>query len=108
MGILNNDFTQEQNINRLKAEIITKNSRLYRKMKREHRDLFNKIWKSEEVSPQEILDSFGTDAVSLFVYSSAIQTLLSQVDNTYTPMVPPSEYIINPDGTVTVVEDNIS
>jgi 3-methyladenine DNA glycosylase Tag len=106
-GILNNDFTQEQKINRLKAEIIKKNSRLYKKIKREHKNLFNMIWESEEVSPQEILDSFGTDAESLFVYSISMQTLLAQVNSEYVPLETPNEYVINEDGTVTVGEEKI-
>ena len=103
-GILNNDLTQEEKIEKHKADIIKKNNKLYNRMKREHQTLFNMIWSDELLSPQEVLDSFGTDAVDLFTFSSKIQELLEQVDSSYVALVPPMPYVINEDGSVSVGE----
>ena len=61
------------------------------------------IWNNGNgVSPQEVLDEMGTDAAELFTFSTSIQGMLYEADNTYISITPPYEYTINEDGTVTV------
>lgn len=105
MSILENDLTQEQKIDKLKSKIVKRSSNLYNRIQREHERIFNMIWKDEEATPQEILDEYGTSAIDLFTFSSSLQILLGEVDNTYVPLVPPKEYQIQEDGRVTVSED---
>ena len=106
MGILENELTQKQEVTRLKNRIAHKSNKLYERINRYHEELFNLIWTNEyDISPQEILDAYGSEAKDLFLFSGAIQQLLFQVNSEYTPLTTPSEYTINPDGTVTVSQD---
>lgn len=105
MSILNNETTQEQKIDNLKTDITKKSNRLYQKIKREHEKIFNMIWNNPTVSPQEILDSYGEDAIDLFTYSSSLQDLLYQVDDTYVALVPPNEWELDEYGVVIVGDE---
>jgi len=101
MSIIERNLTE---IEQHKQNITIKNQKLYKRIKNEHSKIFDMIWNTRDITPQEVLDSFGTDAQDLFTFSSSIQTLLSQVDSNYVALVPPMEYEINENGTVTVIE----
>ena len=63
----------------------------------------NFIWNNPDATPQEIFTELGTEGYKLFELSSA----LVQVANQANPSSPitlniPYEYVINPDGSVTV------
>jgi len=51
---------------------------------------------------QAVFDHFGTDAVKLFIAADLVTKLIQVVDPTFIAPVPPFNYVINPDGTVTV------
>jgi len=90
-----------------KAESVIRkvNANLFNQIKDKHTYIFNLIWNnSDGLSAQAVLDRFGAEAFELFVFSQSIQTLLYQIDNSYTPLTPPNDYVINKDGTVTVGE----
>ena len=80
------------------------NLELWKYIKERHTAIFNMVWYDKQYSAKQIVDGFGTDGADLFKFSSDIQNLLYALDNTYVPLVPPKEYVINPDGTVTVEE----
>lgn len=66
---------------------------------------WNMVWESQEFTPQQVFNEFGTDAVNLFIFGSAACTLVETVqpgtlDPKYLSAALP--YTINPDGTVTV------
>jgi hypothetical protein len=71
-----------------------------------HRLAFDTLWKGDT---QSILNVFGTNAVNLFIASSKIQELLSEIYNingdVYEPLIPPKQYTINEDGTVTIIQE---
>ena len=104
MGILDKKVaTQEEKIHDLRQEVLKVSTRMYNKMERQHQQLWDLIWEnSSGLTPQEVLDEYGTDASSFFIISESIQTLLVQVRPTYTVLETPNLYVINEDGTVTV------
>jgi hypothetical protein len=77
---------------------------LWKIIKERHTAIFNMVWYDSKYSAKQIVDAFGTDASDLFVFSGDIQNLLYALDNTYVPLIPPKNYTINEDGTVTVEE----
>jgi hypothetical protein len=67
--------------------------------------LFEKVWNHPDLTPQEVMDSFGTEAKDLFILSQATCDYLNAiVPGTITDAnsTPPYEYTINDDGTVTI------
>lgn len=62
------------------------------------------FWNSPEVSPQEICDQFGANAYKIFQESAFWQAAIKQRDPSYEALVPPKEFVINNDGTVTITE----
>lgn len=65
--------------------------------------LFNLVWRNPMgLTAQQVLDSFGTSAVSLFVYMNAIQTALNTIQPGICPQVPLQAFTMNQDGTVTI------
>lgn len=78
------------------------NGNLYRNIDTTHRELFRSIWENKVFSPKDILGAFGTDAVSLFILSQGLQSILSQANPAYVPLVAPKPVTINADGSVTV------
>jgi hypothetical protein len=70
---------------------------------------FDSIWNNPDATPQEVLDTFGTEACILFDASSKTQEFIKSLDPNYTPLVPNKEFTINEDGTVTVkIEESIN
>jgi len=106
MGILDKKVaTQEEKIHDLRQEVLKVSTRMYNKMERQHQQLWDLIWEnSSGLTPQEVLDEYGTDAKDFFIISESIQTLLVQVRPTYTVLETPNLYVINEDGTITVGE----
>ena len=68
-----------------------------------HQNLMSKIWEHPKyITPQEIFDSLGTDAVTLLQISQTLQTVLAMANPDYVHM--PAPYVLTPneDGTITV------
>ncbi len=66
---------------------------------------FASVWSNPNLTPQQVMDAFGTDAAQLFVLAGATVTML----NTILPgtlaladYMPPYSYTVNQDGTVTI------
>ena len=98
------DKTQAEIVTQVKGRMVKLASGLYAQTVSQHTRLFQQLWKSPKVTPQEILDEYGTDAAQLFAFSAQLQALALGINPDYEPLVSPYEYIINPDGTVTVGE----
>jgi len=68
-------------------------------------DIYDRLWKSQEYTPQAVLDALGTDATQLFqlgaVNVGAILTIKPDA-LTEEQYKPPFVCTFNPDGTVTV------
>lgn len=61
---------------------------------------FELVWTAPE--PQAVLDQFGTSASQLFQASNAAQQLIKALDPTWVELVPPYEFTVNEDGTITI------
>lgn len=97
------ELTKEQKLNIVKNKIISINTDIYSQMQEQHTRIFNMVWNNPyDLTPQEVLDEFGTDAGYLFTLSEQIQTILKTVDSDYRLLTTPNEYVKNSDGTVIV------
>jgi hypothetical protein len=103
MSLIGNSSGELTASQQASSQIFKMSNSVYEHMKRQHNYIWKLIWSNRNgASPQEVLDGMGTDASELFTFSIGIQGMLYQADNTYIPMTPPYEYVINDDGTVTV------
>lgn len=64
---------------------------------------FDLVWKNPNSTPQEIFNRLGCQAVQLFLRARAVVSCLKEIDPSYVDPVPPVEYTINDNGTVTVL-----
>lgn len=65
--------------------------------------LFQQVWNNQNgLTPQQIFDAFGTDAVQLFVIAGTIQDAVNHIQPSTLNGTPPLPYVIHQDGTVTV------
>jgi len=109
MGLLEKrDLTQAEKVTAVREQLVDVSTKLYQRMEKQHTYIFNQIWHNDEVSAQEVFDEYGNDAYQLFAFSQNIQTMLAQANPSYVPLVPPYDYTINPDGTVTVNDEDPS
>ena len=100
--IANENETQQDRVASVKDRIVANSTGMFRRMKQEHARIFNLLWNNPKATPQEILDEYGTDAAALFSFSSQIQTMATAIDSGFVALVPPYNYTVNGDGTVTV------
>ena len=103
MGILIDNQVTET-VDDVCTKIKRMNTNLYNMVLIQHTTMFNFVWNNKKFTAKEILDGFGSDAVTIFQLSGSLQQMLSLANPNYVPMVPPKEYTINQDGTVTIVE----
>jgi hypothetical protein len=116
MSLISQEKTHEQKVQDRKDLLIHKNKKMYNRLKLSLAEIFRLTWPEPvveyidgvetvtppDMTPQEIFDLFGADSYKMFELCSEIQTMLLSVDANYQPLVPPYEYTINEDGTVTV------
>lgn len=105
MGLINNNFiptpaTAEVEVARIKNTTTN----VYRLMEAHHKQAFRLVWENPNFTPQEILASFGTDAVALFQLSYSLQQILKTANPDYNLLIPDHNVTFNEDGTVTVGE----
>ena len=83
---------------------ISKNKslQLYGQLERMHTDLFKFIWENQDVTPEQIIEQYGVDAVTLFIVSAKIQEVLALVNPNYVSLQPTKIPTFNDDGTVTL------
>jgi len=69
--------------------------------------MMNQFWNNSKSTPQEMSDIYGPLAYQLFVKLDILEKAIKAVDDSYEiPTVPEKySYTINPDGTVTIVEN---
>ena len=111
MSLINNvpteptEPTTEQLVARTNTRIKKVSLNIYKTILNRHESVWEMIWdNSNGLTPQEVLDSFGSDAAELFLFSSNIQTMLAAAGAGYVPVETPNEFVVNGDGTVTVGE----
>lgn len=104
INIFNTEGKIVDPINELVDTIIQTNISGLNRLIRNHERNFKLIWNHPEITPQEIFDKFGESAIQLFQASAATQQYIQAVKPDYEPLVPPYNFEINEDGTVTVGE----
>lgn len=106
MTLINIDIPTPPTIDQLQSTakfiILSRLNRLYTLMLETYNQSFNDIWNNDKLTPQQVLDSFGTNAAELFRLAGILSTAVnSATPNTLTNS-PPSSININEDGTVTI------
>ena len=100
--------TTEQLIARTNSRIKKVSLNIYKTMENRHESVWDLIWNNKDgLTPQEILDSFGSDAAELFLFSGSIQAMLASAGAGYVPVETPNEFVVNGDGTVTVGDPRV-
>lgn len=95
--------TPERNkLEETKSIITNTNVMLLNHMKTLLKNNFDMVWNNPDLSAQEVLDSFGSDAVTLFSDSYKLQVVIKEIDPSYNVLSPSVKYTINEDGTVTI------
>lgn len=74
----------------------------YISLKAIYLDIHNSFWNNPDVTPEEVVEAWGTEAAGMFQKSIATETLLATLDPDYTPLEIPYDTVVNPDGTVTI------
>lgn len=68
-----------------------------------------KLWKNPQATPQQLCDAMGTDAAKVFSAHAKLTTLLLELapmlGRTFVPALPEKNFTVNPDGTVTVLDE---
>ena len=77
------------------------NTKAYLELKNAVIGGFRNVWNNPNYTPQQVLNNWGTDAVSLFNFSYLAQQILA-VDPSWKMLTPPVPCTLNEDGTVTV------
>ena len=65
-------------------------------------DQFNSVWNNKDLTPQQVMDAFGTHASQLFINAQATETFLNTITPGTITFTPPYHYTIHEDGNVTV------
>ena len=75
-------------------------------IKAQHREMMQAVWNNPAgLTPQQVMDAFGSEAAELFQLSDQLLTMLGNVkpDDPYLAEAEaPYNYTINDDGTVTI------
>lgn len=86
---------------RVKSESLD----LFQSVKQRHQKLMRIVWQNPRgLTPQQVMDAFGTEAAELFSLSDALLNLIktAKPDDPYGDTQIPYEFTIHDDGTVTV------
>lgn len=94
--------TLDQKKLRHKAIISGQMTQSFMLLKNQFNAIFKQVWQNKDLTPQQIFDSFGTDAAQLFLIAGTIQQAMNTIVPDSVTQAPPSPYTIHPDGTVTV------
>ena len=71
-------------------------------MKSTAKNVFEIVWHNGSLTPQQVCDAMGVDAVKGFDAHSALQELIYAIDPSWVPLEPAYNYTKNANGTVTI------
>jgi len=83
-------------------EIKAISTHLLASMKISAKRQFDLVWNNPNKTAQEVSDMLGVEACAAMDAHYSLQVLISSLDNTWVPLVPPLPYVRNLDGTITV------
>jgi hypothetical protein len=108
MDILERPQSQEKTIEEKKAiqKVVIKAGiqRSFDSILKNFDENFKLVWQNRQLTPQQVFDAFGVEAVQLFQLAGAIQQMMNTLKPGCLPQTPPKPFTINEDGTVTVSE----
>ena len=98
------ELTLEQKKQRQKAKIQGLINSHFQTIQQGFSQVFASVWANPELTPQEVMDAFGSDAVALFQFANAFQNVMNTLQPGVLIQAPPKAFTINQDGTVTITE----
>jgi hypothetical protein len=101
-------LTTEQIQQKTALDMKNKTNLLYISLRQSYVQIFNNFWNHPDLTPQQVSDALGTDAVYLFQLGGQLVDLLNTVKADTITQGPPLPYTINQDGTVTISESSSS
>lgn len=88
------------------ADITIRAKACFEQMVATHNDLMDRFWNNPlGLTPQQVADGIGVAAASLFLFGGKLATLCNEVKPGSCPKVPTNNFTINPDGTVTILDE---
>jgi hypothetical protein len=109
MNIFPENKQSEDAVSKAVKYIVERNKTGIDALNANHKLAFDAIWNGDT---QAIMDKFGNDAYKLFFASSMAQKMVYEVYQMngieYTFLIPPKNYTVNEDGTVTIIPDSSS
>jgi hypothetical protein len=90
-------LSEDELLEKAKAEIQTLATQLYINASDLHAKLFKIFW--ERSNAVKLAEKFGADAGSIFQISSLLQQVFKLANPDYVYLIPPVGYTINDDGT---------
>jgi uncharacterized protein YaiL (DUF2058 family) len=79
-------------------------SQLIKMMKMTIASVYNDVWNSTDLTPQEIVEAWGTDAQALFTLSYELQQIIAQADPSYVILNAPNAVTFPGDGSAVIGE----
>lgn len=71
---------------------------------RNFKQVYNIVWFSKDLTPQDVMDALGTDAAQLFQIASIMRTAANTISPNSIELLPLKPITLNKDGTVTIGE----
>lgn len=106
MNILNFNNTPDDPKQLVMKMINLNVSTTFEQIKNSQRLIFKQVWEHDVLSPQEVLDSLGTDATSLLSIGSDSVSLILKYEPDFPSCFWKPPFVLRPnaDGTVTVTD----
>lgn len=98
-------FSKAQRLARKVEQIKSISTQTFNNLERTQREGINVLWNDPDLTPQEILDGLGADAIKVFMFHSALTDLivgLSQVDGIVPNIKLPTNEFTIVDGKIVV------
>ncbi len=98
-------LTVEQKQAAIKARIIASNNAMFEQARETFSYYHHQIWDNTQgLTPQQVVDGFGTDAGTLVTKLAGLKTFLNTLRPGSITLTPPKAITVNQDGTAKVAE----
>lgn len=101
--------TKEQLLERKKTIIQNLTKQVFENLLRVQKNGITLLWKDPNLTPQEIIDSFGQDAIKLFMFHGGLTDFINTVaslDGTTVELATPTNaFVVDKNGNITVTTD---
>lgn len=105
----NGNPTIEEKQDQTKRRMVNTMRSLWQTMKQSYEMLFTSLWYNQSgLTPQQVLDAFGGDAVEFFGLGLAMYNFMNAVQPGVLDLPAPFPIVPNANGTITVILDRSS